>query len=768
MHRLNRNSIWMAGCVLLAACSWGCKGSRSYIERGNQLYAAGKYEDAALNYRNAIKRDSRSGEAYYRLAKALEKLNRGAEVYQNLNQAVTLSPENFSAKLELASLCLAAYLQDSRHPPVLYTQAKSLTDELLAKNANSADGLRLKGSISLVDNKPSEAVKAFRQALGSAPNSLELPTDLAEALLKDNQLEEGERTARNAIAKNPQYAPPYELLYTFYMSQGRAPDAQALLKQWIANSPNNSTPVLRLAAQYYREKKPEDAEKMLDSLLLRQAAVPQVDLLVGDFHVMTRNWPKALADYQRGQSRDQAQALVYQGRQASVLASMGRQDEALKLLEAVLVKQPKDVFARTLKAEILFRLGGAKNLETVAALANDLAKEDPGNARIQMMAGQAFLAKHDLDSAAARFQQAASVDAQSLPPHLALAQIGLLRKNYSAMLDQARAALTIRPDDPTARLYRVIALTGLGSYAQAKTEAEQLARTTKNAGPVEMQLGMIALKEQKYSEAETHFRKLYREGDANFYPLMGLVNSYLGEHQLDRALELAEAELKRAPQSSEKAALLIDTAERTGKPDVALSELQKLAAQNPKSVEVQMRLGEFERRQGNLPAAIQAFEQARQLAPQRKGLDAVIGNIQEEAGRKADAIASYRKGLSQTPDDPVMLNNLAFLITDTGGDLNEALRLATTASRKLPGNSAIEDTLAWIHIKRGNAAAVLPVLERLTRKEPASATYRYHYAVALFQKGDRTSAKQQLQAALSEKPAKQTESDIRNLLAQLH
>jgi tetratricopeptide (TPR) repeat protein len=766
MHRLNRKSIWIASCVLLAACTWGCKSSRSYIERGNQLYSAGKYEDAALNYRNAIKRDSRSGEAYYRLAKALEKLNRGVEVYQNLNQAVTFSPENLPAKLELASLCLSAYIHDSRHPPVLYNQAKSLTEELLARNANSAEGLRLKGSLYLVDNKPSEAVKAFRQALQSAPASQELPTDLAEALLKDNQLEEGERAARNAIAKSPQYAPPYELLFSFYASHGRAQDVEALLKLWIANSPNNSTPVLRLAAQYYRQQKTEDAEKMLDSLLHQQPAVPHADLLVGDFHAATRNWQKALADYQRGQSREREEP-VYQGRQASVLASMGRRDEALKLLEAVLAKEPKDVFARSLKAEILFRLGGAKNLEAAAALTNDLAKEDPGNSRIQMMAGQAFWAKGDLDSATARFQQAASVDAQSLTPHLALAQISLMRKNYSATLDQAGAALTIRPDDPTARLYRIVALTGLGSYAQAKNEAEQLARTTKNAAPVEMQLGMIALKEKKYSDAENHFRKLYREGDANFYPLMGLVNSYLGAHQLDRALELAEAELKRTPQSDAKAALLIDTAEATGKPDVARSELQKLAAQNPKSAEVQMRLGEFERRQGNLPAALQAFERARQLAPQRKGLNAVIASIQDAAGQKPQAIASYRKALLETPDDLVMLNNLAFLLTDTGGDLNEALGLATTASRKSPGNSAIEDTLAWIHIKRGNAAAVLPVLERLTRKDPSNATYRYHYAAALFQKGDRTSAKQQLQAALSEKPAKQTESDIRNLLAQL-
>jgi Flp pilus assembly protein TadD len=191
------------------------------------------------------------------------------------------------------------------------------------------------------------------------------------------------------------------------------------------------------------------------------------------------------------------------------------------------------------------------------------------------------------------------------------------------------------------------------------------------------------------------------------------------------------------------------------------------AAENPKSAEVQVRLADFQRRQGNLSAALQALQQARQLAPQSKGLDAAIGNIQDQAGQKREAIASYRKALSQTPDDPVILNDLAFLLTETGGDLKEALQFATTASRKSPNQPAIEDTLAWIHVKRGNSAAVLPVLERLTHKDPQNATYRYHYAVALLQKGDRSSARQQLQAALSERPAKQTENDIRSLLAQL-
>jgi Tfp pilus assembly protein PilF len=62
---------------------------------------------------------------------------------------------------------------------------------------------------------------------------------------------------------------------------------------------------------------------------------------------------------------------------------------------------------------------------------------------------------------------------------------------------------------------------------------------------------------------------------------------------------------------------------------------------------------------------------------------------------------------------------------------------------------------------------MIPVLAQLTRGYPSNSTYRYQYAVALFQKGDHASAKQQLESALSSGPEKQTESEIRNLLKQL-
>src|SRR5579864_6777526 len=70
--------------LLLSGCG---RSATQYIARGNQFFESGKYEEAVLNYRNAIKKDPKSGEAYYRLALALFRTRKTADGYQSLAHA---------------------------------------------------------------------------------------------------------------------------------------------------------------------------------------------------------------------------------------------------------------------------------------------------------------------------------------------------------------------------------------------------------------------------------------------------------------------------------------------------------------------------------------------------------------------------------------------------------------------------------------------------------------------------------------------------------
>lgn len=766
--RASRSHAIFAAMVCCAGflCLLGCgKSATQYIDRGKQLYAAGRYSDATLNYRNAIKKDPGSGEAYYQLGLALMRQTQLVDAYQAFNHAVQLSPKNLRAKIQLADVSLTIYARDPSHPAVLYKQAESVATELLAAGGNRLEGLRIQGALALIDNQPAKAVDLLREAVRIAPNNPEVGGRLAEALLRDNQPEEAEKTARRTLEHSPHYDPAYEVLYVIYGSQQNWEKAEALLKLWGANNPKQSNPVLRLAAFYYGRKQPDDGEKTLQSLLDRRAQFPQADLLVGDFHALIRNPEKALADYQRGETRDHDRQQVYGERVASMLATLGRRPEAMKAVDAILAKDSKNQFARALKVQLLEQQGGAENLTAAATLAKDLASEVPNNPKVQMLAGQAFLLKGSLDEARDHLLRAAQADPRSPAAQLALARLEMLKKNYAGVLERANAALAIRQNDLTARLFRVIGLTGTHSYGAAKTEAEQLARDTKGAPQVQMQLGIIALGQGRYGEAEEMFRKLYKEGSPDIQPLAGLVNTYEAEHMPDRALALSEEEAQRFPDSRAKAALLVATAEANGKNDVALSELLKMAAQYPTSADIQMRLGVLEMRNGKLPEALRTFERARQLAPDGKGVDAMIANVQEQVGKKPEAIANYRKAVAKSPEDPIAMNNLAFLLADTGGDTREALQLVSTAIRKAPNVPQMRDTLAWIQLKRRNTAEALPILQSLTDKYPENNTFRYHYAAALIESGDRAAAKRQAETALSNNPPSELAGELRDLLA---
>jgi tetratricopeptide (TPR) repeat protein len=749
--------------LFLVSCS---KSAAKYIDRGNQLFAAGKYSDATLNYRNAIQKSPESGEAYYRLGLALLKQNQAGEAYQSFNHAVTLDPKNNQAKIQLGDLSLAIYARDPKHPAVLYNQAKSMADQLLAPGGDRVEGLKLKGGLALVDNQPGTAVETMREAVRLAPDNGDVEGELAQALLRDNQPEEAEKTARQTVDRHPQLNSAYEILYALYASRQNWEKAEAILKLWSANNPKESGPVMRLAAFYYARKQPDDAEKTLNSLLDRRTQFPQADLLVGDFHAVIRNPQKALVDYQRGEAKDPNRKQVYQERQASTLATLGRREEAVKTADAILTKDPKNQFARALKVEMLEQMGGKDNVAVATALAGDLTKEFPTNARFQLLAGQAALMSGNVNEASGHLQRAAQDDPRSPTAQLALARLELLRKNYAGVLEHANAALTIRPNDARARLFRVIGLTGTHAYGAAKAEAEQLARDTKDAPQVEMQLGVIALGQGHYAEAEEMFRKLYKEGSTDLEPLAGLVNTLEAEHMPDKALALMKQESERAPDSKGKEALLVATAEAAGKNDVALSELQKMAAQNPTSLDVQVRIGQLQQKSGDLPGALQSFERARQLGPTRKGIDVLVAATEEQLGQKTQAQADYRKALAKSPDDPVLLNNLAFLLADTGGDTKEALQMVSSAIRKAPDLPQLRDTLAWIHLKDHNTAAALPILQSLTEKYPNDTTFRYHYAVALMESGDRAKAKRQAETALSKKPNTELTGQLQAVLAQ--
>jgi tetratricopeptide (TPR) repeat protein len=758
-------------CIFVAslAASSGCGATKqAYVAKGNSLFAAGKYDDASLNYRKAIQKDPNYGEAYYRLGLTAIKSSQGLLAHEALLRAVQLLPGNVDAKEKFADVCLSFYLADPRHPQALYTQITNLSDELLSKNGNSYEGLLLKGYLAATDRKLTQAIDFFRKVLQVDPSNPGVVTELAQILIQDGQAKKGEELAMNLIARQrTSYGPVYGLMYGFYMNANRVADAQSVLKTKVSNNPKRAEYILELARHFGRLQKTAEMQATLHLLLDDPANFPEARLQVGDFYMALRDYGQAILYYQEGLSLnpDVKVKAAYQKRNVIALLGQGKNDAATRLAEEVVQENPKDNEALHLHAGILLESGKRENADVAVREFQTLSIQNPNDASLLLQLGQAHRLKGDLKAAASQFVQAINKRKDLLAARYELAEISLMQQRPADAEQQANKILELRPNDRRARLLRAAGWIGNGDLAAGRTELVQLIKESPRDLEPQVQLGLLAVAQKNYPEAIDTLSKLVGSRDPRVYA--GLAIAYLHQKQIDKAREILNAGLRTLPDSPMLIEHLADTEALAGHYDLAIDHLQKLLTSDPKSAKLRLRLAEVYGRKGDPNNEVAIYQQAQELEPNDPTVALSLAGALAQAGRTNEARAQFQRVVKEHPENAPALNNAAFFLADTGGDLDEALRLAQHALEKSPGQPGFSDTVGYIYLKKGLNDSAVQTFSNLARKYPQFASFRYHLGLALIVKGDKAAARKELQAALSDHPSAQDRLRIRELLEKI-
>src|ERR1700733_14998012 len=86
--------------TLLAGCSTDPnKQKLKYFSSGEKYFKQGKMQEAAIEFRNAVRLDPGFVEAHYQLARAYLGLRNPEAAYQELVETVELNPKNWEAQL---------------------------------------------------------------------------------------------------------------------------------------------------------------------------------------------------------------------------------------------------------------------------------------------------------------------------------------------------------------------------------------------------------------------------------------------------------------------------------------------------------------------------------------------------------------------------------------------------------------------------------------------------------------------------------------------
>lgn len=128
------------------------------------------------------------------------------------------------------------------------------------------------------------------------------------------------------------------------------------------------------------------------------------------------------------------------------------------------------------------------------------------------------------------------------------------------------------------------------------------------------------------------------------------------------------------------------------------------------------------------------------------------GVSRERQGKWDIAEADFLKALELEPDQPYVLNYLAYSWLEQDINLDQALEMIQKAVDQRPNDGFIVDSLGWAFYQQGRYEEAVEQLERAVELDPNDATINDHLGDAFWKVGRRTEARFQWQHALDNDP----------------
>src|SRR5579871_634565 len=753
-----------------------------YLESGDKFFEKGRYKEARIKYINALQKDMRFGPAYYGRGMAEYKLGSLVPAVFSFRRAVELLPEDqphhWDARAKVAEILLVA----GKDKEEFLKEAKENCDKLLKHDPNSYEVHRLLGiwnfdeaiAAQKIKDLPSfnsfmdAAVVEYRKAEEIKPGQIGLELQLAAALRMKNDLAGAEEIYRKVLEKDKTLRAAYVDMYTLYLTERKIPEAEAILKPAIQNNPKQYDYLIMLARQYAAQKRNTEMLAVLDQIRSHASEFPDAYLVVGEFYLRLGEGDSAIKELKEGEAKDSKRKLIYEKAIIEVLMRQGKRSEAADRNSAILKVDPNDTFAKGLAASFLIDKG---DINKAIIELQSVVTRAPDNASARFNLGRAYAAQGKIEEARQMFQKAIELQPGNTQVRLSLAYLQVTHGEYEPAIKTAQEVLAFDRGNVNAMLVESAALFGQKKFQEARNLLDMMAKTYPTSPDVYFELGLVDLGENKYKDAVASFQKSYDLNPANPRGLMGIVETDMAQSKSEDALTLLQTEAEKAPNRLEFRVALAKTAVRVGKFDLAIQEYQKVLAALDKNSRdrggLYLQLGETYRRKGDDVSAIAALEKAREALPENSLVLTTLALTLDHAGKVPEARQVYEAAIKLDPSNGVALNNLAFLLAEHSGDLDDALTKGTRAKQLLPNLAEVSDTLGWIYLKKSLSDDAVRIFGDLVSKHPNESTYRYHLAMALNQKGDKPQAIKQCQEALKNSPSKDERQKIQDLLSRL-
>jgi tetratricopeptide (TPR) repeat protein len=758
--------------AIIAGCSGGEARKAKHMEKGQTFLAAGNFEKARIEFRNALQIAPNDSAVRFENGVADEKLGNPREAGQFYQGAIDIAPDNVQARVALARL----YVLMGAPAQALETVKPSLE-----KHPDDASLLAVRAAAREVLNDRPEALSDAERAVQLAPRNEEAVAVLAGVYQAGGQSDKAVALLEGAVKQIPVSARLRLELAEFYIQRKQDPQAEGLLVELVRLKPAEKAHRLRLAQFYARLNRTDDAERVLREGI---RALPD-----------DRSLKTSLVDFLAQRRSREAAEKELQG-----FIAQKPDDYSLRLALAKFYEQGKDdAKAEAVYRDVIARSGTdgpgltardrlaelrSRHSDTAGAdklLAEVLAKAPRDDDALFLRANLA-LGQRDPKTAIADLRSVLRDQPNALGVMRVLARAHLANDEPALAEETMRRAVDANPTDAAARMDLVKLLIDLGKPEQAKPIVDELVRQQPNNLEALSAQFKIAMDGKDLAKA-----KAVADAMVATNPKLGLGYYYQGAmaeaaHDPDAAIRLYSASLDQEMSTESLESITRVLADQKRVPD-ALRRLDEVAARFPTSAVPLNIRGQLLMSQKRGAEGAAAFVEAIRREPKNWSgyrnlalaqldahdintaiatLQAAIGKVAnpvqlemslgvlyQQNGRPDDAVRLYDAALRQDPQSDVIANNLAMLLVDTKrdpGSLERAKELAAHFSTS--NNPQLLDTYGWVLYKSGEAAGALTALQAASSKAPNLPVLWYHLGMAQLLSGQTEAARDSLTRSL--------------------
>ena len=784
--------VLLAALISLAGCTNPEKAKAEHVRKGDAYLKDSKFQEASLEFRNAIQIDDKLAAAHWGLARAFEGLERFPEMIDELRKTVTLDKENLDARIKLGNY----YLAGSRSRADIVAEAERLAKEVLDKDPKNIEGHILMGSVLFQQQQKDKAFAELNAALQLDTNRVESYLSLAKFHIAAREPEKAEELFKRAIAINANSPVAHTEYGKFLTQQNRQTEAEAELRKAVDVGPSDRNARFVLASYYLVNRQFDKAEEAYKALTALQPDKPEGQAMLADFYSAIGRSDEAVKIYQDVVAKS-PDFVLGRYRLAEILLMKGDTQAATNQINEALKKDQHDRQALLLRARMKAQRGQPDDLKGAIEDLKDVLKQEPNSRPGLYFMAQANYNLGLIDQARAFASDLEKNYPDYLPAKLMQLQLtmaGGKPSDYTAAIPLATDLLARvdktapdRENSPPflaevrekALLVRGTAQLQLLNFGAARQDYELAKGIAQKDPVVHNSLALVSLAEKKPQDAITSFENALSVDATNFDALNGLITLYARSNELDKAHARVDTALSAYPNMASLHYLKAQVFGYQQNGQMVEAELNKALELDQNYMLAYSALAALYIQTKQEDRAIAQYQKIISLRPENSTAYVLVGILEYQRKNYDAAAENYRKALEKDPNAVIAANNLAWLYATTGkGNMDEAVRLAQGAVQKNPNIAGFIDTLGWVYYKKGLHAAAVDQLRkavsineaqsRATNSAP-SATYHYHLAMALKEKGDTEESKRELQAAikLSERAPFAEIEDAKKVLAGL-